>query len=103
MSHPERDCALKSAGNDDAPQPPDEMDDPEKVAAFMQAMGMFAAKQKLQLENHQKVVEENQLASRHLAEVSQIKRWLEQHARPRPAAAAAASTLAAAGLSGPPQ
>jgi hypothetical protein len=58
-----------------------EMMDSEKVSEFMMLMGAYSAKQQMGLEDHAKVVEENQMLSRQLSEVAQIKRWMQDTAQ----------------------
>jgi len=64
------------------PMPTDaEMLDQDKVAEYMMQMGAYSAKQQMQLEDHGALVEENQVISRQLSEVAQIKRWMQDTAQ----------------------
>mmetsp|Transcript_42235 Transcript_42235/g.105202 ORF Transcript_42235/g.105202 Transcript_42235/m.105202 type:complete len:469 (-) Transcript_42235:458-1864(-) len=84
VRHDETAMQLEAAMKGAEAEPPalleEEMHNSEKVAAYMVAMGAYSTRQKLQLMEHAETVEANQVLSRQLSEVAQIKRWLEDTA-----------------------
>ncbi|KAL3893439.1 MAG: hypothetical protein SGPRY_014234, partial [Prymnesium sp.] len=72
--------AMASVGAQPPPLSEEEMADGVRVEEYMVQMGRHSAMQRLQLSRHAPTVEENQLLSRQLCEVAQIKRWLDETA-----------------------